>query len=321
MPKEYSNDELINIAKQHSHYFSTVRGWDLFARENNLPRSNIYKNRFSTWNDAKYICEIKINDSQEKRLIQRKKILSEVSPYRNQITTAKSWNKLAKRENLTSTHTIVYYFDKWNNFKKELGIFIEEDEKNREKRAKYIDIAKQHISEFSKSAERWKKYSTLNDLPSTNTYIENFGTWANAQSLAGVDSKLSKNYTNKYDKDYLIRVAKENISYFKHTSEWERFAKVHNMPGQHAYIRAFGSMENAKKELEIIGIPTRKNYSKKELIQIALEHISHFTTQIVWDRFARENNLPKSRTFANAFDTWKESKEFIHQLYENRAIK
>lgn len=160
----------------------------------------------------------------------------------------------------------------------------------------------------------------MNGLPSTNTYIYNFGSWTNAQFLAGVEPKKIKKSAKEYNKDYLIKVAKENISYFKHTNKWELFTKKNNLPDQYVYIRAFGTMANAKKEIGITDPPTRKNYTSEELVQIALNHISYFTTQSVWDSFAKENNLPRYRAFANAFGSWRESKEVIHQFYGNRSV-
>lgn len=319
MAKKYSDKELLNIAKKYSGFFTTTRSWELFAKENHLPRSNLYKKRFGSWNQAKDLCGIKIYDNEEKLALQKELLLSQFSPYKNIINTAKDWDQVAKGLNLPLSHTIIHYFGKWDYFKKELNIYIDKDKAKLEKQVSYLEVAKRHIHEFSKSAEKWKEYAKINGLPSTNTYITNFGSWTNAQLLVGVDQKKVKSYVNRYDKEFLIKVAKENISYFINTSEWDRFATTNNLPNQYVFIRVFGSMAEAKKAIGIIEFPTRKSYTKEELIQIALEHISYFTTQTAWDNFARENNLPRYRSFANAFGSWKECKNFIHNLHNNKT--
>ncbi|MFK5710149.1 hypothetical protein [Lysinibacillus boronitolerans] len=257
-------------------------------------------------------------NKQEKLAIQKEKILAQLSPYKKHINTAKEWDQMAKNENLPPSHTIIYYFRKWNHFKAELVNNIEKDESITKRKSRYIEIAKNHIEEFSKSADKWKSYAKINNLPSTNTYINNFGSWVNAQSQAGVSPKYIRTNAKRYNKDYLIKVAKENLSNFKNTSKWVRFAKEHNLPSQFAYIRVFGSMAEAKKAIGIIEIITRKNYTEEELIQIALENVTIFTTQEVWNNFARKHNLPRSRAFAHAFTSWKQAKQFIYKLSKEK---
>lgn len=318
MVKKYSDEELIIVAKEYSFYFTTTRSWDIFAKENHLPRSNLYKKRFSSWNQAKEKCGIKVYEGQEKLVLQKEQLLSQLSPYKNLISTAKDWDQIAKKENhLPLSHTIIHYFGKWDHLKKELN--IDNDEAKLEKQARYLEVAKKHINEFSKSAENWKEYAQINNLPSTNTYISNFGSWANAQLLAGVDQKKMKSNVKRYDKEFLIKVAKENLSYFIHTSEWDKFTTAHNLPNQYVYILAFGSMTKAKRAIGILDFPSRRNYQTEELIDIALANISYLTTQMEWDRLAKENNLPRYRSFANAFGSWKECKNYIHNLHNNKT--
>lgn len=317
MANWYSDEELLTIAKNHSIHFTTLRGWDIYAMENNLPRAHVYRSRFGSWNKAKQMCNLPVFDAQRKFAIQKKRLVKQLSPYKYMVTTASEWDEFAKDKGLPASHKIIHYFEKWNDFKTELGLSTDHEKEIQDKREKYIEIAIAHISEFSKSAESWKEYAKLNKLPSTNTYISNFGSWATAQLLAGVNYKEVKSIVKKHDKQYLIQVAQENISHFQHTGKWQEFAKTRNLPDQYAYIRAFGSMSAAKEAVGINDYHTRKNYKKDELIQIALNHFNFFTTQETWDEFARKHNLPRNRAYTSVFGSWIKSKEYIQQLYES----
>ncbi|AKO91943.1 hypothetical protein BEH_07415 [Priestia filamentosa] len=50
------------------------------------------------------------------------------------------------------------------------------------------------------------------------------------------------------------------------------------------------------------------NAKKKELKRIALEHKEYFSKVSVWDKYARENNLPLSHQFQYYFESWHNAK-------------
>jgi hypothetical protein len=301
---KYTDQELIKIAKKHKEQFTTMRNWDSYAAPLNLPLSHIYRSRFGGWNQAKTF--ISINHNKQAEI--RRSIIKKVMPYKKFITSAKKWNEFAG-DDLPDSQTIIYHFGKWNNFKKELGIQSTEEAK----RQKYIEIARKHIGHFSKSASVWKQYARKNNLPSLNTYINVFGSWANAQKAVGVKLEKIEEKVYKYDRDELIQIAQEHIDYFVHSSLWNTYAKEKGLPSQFAYINEFGSMLEAKKAIGIKDIPTRLNYTKDYLLTIAKEHIHHFTTEKNWDRFAKENGLPRYRAYVKAFGSWNNSKRYVYQ--------
>lgn len=48
-----TDEELIFIGEENIEFFTSVNVWDLHAKENNLPLSNVYIRRFGTWSNAK----------------------------------------------------------------------------------------------------------------------------------------------------------------------------------------------------------------------------------------------------------------------------
>ncbi|WP_209124401.1 hypothetical protein [Alkalihalobacillus sp. BA299] len=49
----YSEEKLLEIAKKHSKHFTTMKRWDEYAKENNLPSSMNYYRKFGSWNKVK----------------------------------------------------------------------------------------------------------------------------------------------------------------------------------------------------------------------------------------------------------------------------
>ncbi|MGE6756047.1 hypothetical protein ACQKFO_21840 [Rossellomorea sp. NPDC071047] len=51
--RNYSTEELSEIAIRYREYFTTSKKWDAFAKENNLPTSLTYYRRYGSWRKAK----------------------------------------------------------------------------------------------------------------------------------------------------------------------------------------------------------------------------------------------------------------------------
>jgi hypothetical protein len=49
----YTQAELLNIARKHASHFTTMKRWDEYAKENDLPSSMNYYRKFGTWNNVK----------------------------------------------------------------------------------------------------------------------------------------------------------------------------------------------------------------------------------------------------------------------------
>lgn len=49
----YSHEELLKIARNHAPYFTTMKRWDEYAKENSLPSSMNYYRKFGSWNHVK----------------------------------------------------------------------------------------------------------------------------------------------------------------------------------------------------------------------------------------------------------------------------
>ncbi|MGP4074045.1 hypothetical protein ACTWQB_16185, partial [Piscibacillus sp. B03] len=51
--KQYTADELILIARQHEHHFTSRNKWDEYAKKHGLPPSHRYIGQFGSWKHAK----------------------------------------------------------------------------------------------------------------------------------------------------------------------------------------------------------------------------------------------------------------------------
>ncbi|GGM34613.1 hypothetical protein GCM10011351_20760 [Paraliobacillus quinghaiensis] len=55
--KEQKKEELKQLARLHSSYFTTTTKWDQYAKKENLPRTNQFIYHFGTWKEAKKQCK------------------------------------------------------------------------------------------------------------------------------------------------------------------------------------------------------------------------------------------------------------------------
>ncbi|UOQ43759.1 hypothetical protein MUN89_18025 [Halobacillus salinarum] len=56
-------------------------------------------------------------------------------------------------------------------------------------------------------------------------------------------------------------------------------------------------------------------------MQIAKNHLRHFTTIKEWDRFAKENSLPKAKVYISVFSSWTQVKKELNVTPYQRKKK
>lgn len=178
MRKTYTDEELINIAKEYEEHFTTFRAWDSFAKHNGLPRSITYKKRFGTWNEAKQAANISYQD--KGRTYSKQEIIELIKKHEDIFTSSniqEKWNEFRKGKELPSYQTIISYI----SYAEIRKLFKTTDyQKNRHlsnNKQVLLDIAIKHHKYF-KQKRKWDEYAKENQLPSSNVYIYHFGKWS-----------------------------------------------------------------------------------------------------------------------------------------------
>ena len=75
--------------------------------------------------------------------------------------------------------------------------------------------------------------------------------------------------------------------------KWSEYAKERNLPSAQILIRAFGSWNDIKQWADQnTKIDRRPRYNNKEIKDILKKHKERFTSQVEWNAYAKEQQLP-----------------------------
>lgn len=125
----------------------------------------------------------------------------------------------------------------------------------------------------------------------------------------------------KYDKLYLIKIAKENAAYFSTVSSWNQHAQKNNLPRAMTFSYYFGSWNKAKEELfpniEVYN-PFLSDYTKEDLIRFAETYKKEFTTARNWNDFSKVQGIPSSKVYIYIFSSWNNAKKVI---FNNSSVR
>lgn len=171
----YSEEELKNIILDNKELVKRKMIWDENYKERGLPSSSTLIKAFDSWTNIKEIAgyskKRERNDLYSQGDI-KKVLLEHADNYENR----KQWDVYAKEHRLPTYKTIRKHFDydqilKIVNEKKKIN-FTKDD---------LIKIAREHKNIINCSMKSWDSYASENQLPSSYTFINKFGTWRKAK--------------------------------------------------------------------------------------------------------------------------------------------
>lgn len=176
-----------------------------------------------------------------------------------------------------------------------------------------LRIARMHIEHIEKSTS-WTKFYRDNKLPSTQTYLSVFGTWGNLRKELGLNVKKKRDVISK---DEIEDVLKKHGKEFKTRKQWDEYAQEHKLPTYKTILKHFSYEEI----LDYAGKPKQRNFSKEELISLALKHRKSYISSSMkkWDEYAKEQGLPSSRQFNWVFGSWSEAKYEIRKQAQKKS--
>lgn len=114
-PQTFKDTDLLNILKEYGQHYTSVRGWNAYAKEHGLPGHHVFAKRMGLEQVSqltKYKDDTVWNPKDYKAIIL--KYFPETPP------TFAEWADLAKRVKVPSTLTLVRHYGKWNLMKHEV---------------------------------------------------------------------------------------------------------------------------------------------------------------------------------------------------------
>jgi hypothetical protein len=116
---KYTKEYLINIAKEHGAFMTSVSEWNKYATHNKLPTGATYSYHFGGWNNFKktYLdSESTLNKRFSPSFTPTE--LTEIAwKHKEHFTTMKEWTTFALENNLPTSKVYIYSFDTWNKAK------------------------------------------------------------------------------------------------------------------------------------------------------------------------------------------------------------
>ncbi|QCJ45503.1 hypothetical protein FAY30_26555 (plasmid) [Bacillus sp. S3] len=227
-----------------------------------------------------------------------------IRPHKNKLTTAKEWDVYAKEHELPSSFNLIYIFGSWNETKKTFNL---SGQKASYTFAELKQIATEH-KEYMRSKPTWDQYSKEKGLPASATFIKAFGKWSELKQFIGLSGEKRK--SDIYSKEHIKSILNEHAAEYQSRQQWDVYAKENKLPTYKTIKKHFTYDEI----LEIVGKKKTFNFTKSDLIKIALEHKDIFlkASMTVWDEYASEQRLPSSHTFFSSFGSWRIAKHEVH---------
>ncbi|KAA6446983.1 hypothetical protein [Bacillus swezeyi] len=173
----FTKEELIQIAIDHSEHFTTIRKWNEYARDHQLPRHMSYVNAFGGWNEAKKEMELKITEDKKAPTYTKEQLRRILEENQRYFINQSTWNKHAKNNKLP------YYLTIRKHFSYDEIVKITNTKKNKGHTQKdLLEILIDHREFFFKSSlKKWDKYAREKYLPSSTTIYRAFKGWKNAK--------------------------------------------------------------------------------------------------------------------------------------------
>lgn len=235
-----TSKELIRTLQKHKHALTTVKGWDKYAKEHNLPPSVSLIYAFGSWNAVKQA--LGLPAQKNKYSIQELEEIAE--QHKEHITGKLAWDEYSKKNHLPSSSTFIKVFGSWNQFKKHIGVQQEKKKRSIYDKEIIVQILKEHAEHYI-NRTHWDEYAKEHKLPTYKT-IRNYLTY---DELATLVNKKG------FSKEELIKIAIQHQQYFFPLSmkKWDRYAKENGLPSSFIYFKSFGSWKRAKGEVTKLG--------------------------------------------------------------------
>lgn len=232
------NNELIKKLEEHKDHITTVKEWDDYAKENNLPPSVTLIYKFGTWNSLKSALKVPIIS----RTYNEEELKNIALAHKEYMISKKVWDSYYKESGLPSSSTFIKRFGQWNNIKKIIGFSTERRRSDLYSKEEIRNILKEHAENFE-NRKQWDEYAKTHRLPTYKTIKKHF-------EYEEILEIVNKRKTFNYTKEDLLRVAREHEIFLTSSMKiWDSYASENNLPSSYAFLRKFGTWRKAKHDI------------------------------------------------------------------------
>ncbi|WP_163537250.1 hypothetical protein [Gracilibacillus sp. YIM 98692] len=173
----FSKSELIHIAKEHAHAFTSKRQWNAYAQANDLPTDVTYIHLFGSWNKAKEAISLPLTKTTNIPTYTKDDIKKIIQKHKKHITSRAGWDQYAKKMNLPTYKTIRKHYD----WEKVLAL-ADKPVRYRYTEEQLREIVEKEKEVFSQSSlQKWNQFAKEHGYPTSSVFLRRYGTWIKAK--------------------------------------------------------------------------------------------------------------------------------------------
>lgn len=176
---------------------------------------------------------------------------------------------------------------------------------------KILSPHKSHITSVSK----WNDYAKDKNLPFAYEIISVFGSWNRFKQEIGLPVTKTR-----YTKEELKQIALEHKDFIRRKHVWDKYSKKHGLPASATFINAFGSWNELKKDIGIVGQEYKDDhFTKEEIVDILRKHGENYQNRTQWDEYAKKHDLPTYKTIRK-YLTYDEIMRYIGRKSKEESL-
>lgn len=232
---------MLEIIKPHKAQITTVKEWDIYAKQHNLPPSITIIYHFKSWNNVKKALGIPI--------LNKTYTFSELEEiaikHKEHFQRKTLWDQYSKEHRLPASGTYINAFGSWKKVKEHIGLGNEKRKNDLYSKEDIKRILTEHAKNFI-NRKQWDEYAKEKRLPTYKTLKKHF-------DYDEILSIVKKEKQAPLTRNDLLRIALEHKEKFLAFSmkKWDIYASENHLPLSNTFFKAFGSWQKAKGEVAI----------------------------------------------------------------------
>jgi hypothetical protein len=232
---------LLEKLKHHKEFITTVKEWDVYAKEHNLPPSVNLIYHFDSWSNVKKALGLSILNKTY-TFSDLEKIAYKHKKY---FLRKRIWDRYSKEHELPSSSTFIKAFGSWQKVKEHIGLANEKRKNDLYSKEDIKKTLKKHAKNYI-NRKQWDEYAKEHKLPTYKTIKKHF----EYEEILSIVNKIKPTPITKVE---LIKIALEHQDHFLSSSSriWDVYATENKLPSSNKYLKVFGSWNKAKSEVSM----------------------------------------------------------------------
>lgn len=167
----YDKDTLMEILFPHKEHLTSVRAWNEYSKEHNLPHSATLINQFGSWNNAKAAFSLEESKPQRPVKYSAEGLMEVLETHHAKFTTINDWNTFASNNELPAYQTFERHLGR-DIIEEKTGLVLEWNEEKLKK------VIKKYFPSKAPTVAQWNEKAKEYHLPTHMTIVRHYKSWS-----------------------------------------------------------------------------------------------------------------------------------------------